>query len=286
MNQGISPIIQAEELLKIYQQDDVVLIDASNGKDARVNYNRSHLDKALFVDVNAQLSDIKEDASQGGRHPLPSIEQFSATLTQLGISSTSRVVIYDDNNGANAAARFWWMLKSIGHSRVQVLNGGIQEAIKIGFPSTTESRIPNVVEPYKIENWQLPIADIIEVEKATHDDKYLIVDVRDTARFNGVVEPIDLVSGHIPNAMNIPFINNLDKNGLYLSTQELKHKYLEVFNNKKFETIIVHCGSGVTACHTLLALSYAGLQIPKLYVGSWSEWSRSNKPMVTKNNKE
>jgi thiosulfate/3-mercaptopyruvate sulfurtransferase len=165
------------------------------------------------------------------------------------------------------------------------LNGGIQEAIKNGFPTNDIIEIPKVVDSYKIENWQLPTVNIFEVEQATKDDNYLIVDVRDSARFNGEVEPIDLVAGHIPNATNIPFIANLDKNGLYLSAQELKRKYLEAFNNRKSENIIVHCGSGVTACHTLLALSYAGLEIPKLYVGSWSEWSRNNKPMVTKFNK-
>lgn len=204
---------------------NLVIVDASNGIDAKSNYTKNHLEGALFVDLNTQLSNIKADVSDGGRHPLPGFEQFSNTLTALGISSNSHVVIYDDKKGSNAAARFWWMLKSIGHKRVQVLNGDVQEAERINFPMS--SKIENIrkSKPYKIENWKLPLAQIEEVEKISQDANYKVIDVREAARYNGTFEPIDLIAGHIPGAINIPFSENLDKNGLFLSANRLKEKY-------------------------------------------------------------
>jgi len=280
---NFSPIIQARELLELYKSNNLVLIDVCTGKNAKENYEEKHLEGALFLDLNTQLADIKEDASIGGRHPLPKIEDFAKTLANLGISSASRVVIYDDKNGSNTAARLWWMLKSLGHEKVQVLNGGFQEAEKIHFPTSSKTEIVTKTEAYKTKNWKLPIATIDEVEKVSHDKNHIVIDVRDQERYNGETEPIDLVAGHIPGAINIPFTENLDKNGLFLPPNELKEKYSKIFENVKTENTIVHCGSGVTACHTLLAIAYAELEIPKLYVGSWSEWSRNNKKIATNN---
>ena len=282
MKEGTSPVIQAAELLEIGQIKELVLVDASNGKNAKINYQEKHLAGALFVDLNTQLADIKDDLSKGGRHPLPTVEQFSKVLSSLGISKQSHVIIYDDKSASNAAARFWWMLKSIGHASVQVLNGGLQQAEKAGYPLSQGIEEPVLSEPYEIQRWQLPLADMFEVERAVQNKDTTVIDVRDRERFNGEIEPIDLVAGHIPGAINIPFSMNLDNNGLFLPPTELKKMYQETLNKTQAENIIVHCGSGVTACHTLLAMAYSGLEIPKLYVGSWSEWSRNNKPMVTK----
>jgi thiosulfate/3-mercaptopyruvate sulfurtransferase len=281
MDKNISPIIQAADLLKLYQTKKLVIADASAGKNTKLNYQQKHLDGALFVDMDTQLASIKDDAANGGRHPLPTVEQFAETLGNLGISADSHVIIYDDKNGSNAAARFWWMLKAVGHNKVQVLNGGLQEAEKAGLPVNDKIVIPQRVASYPIANWQLPLSSIKEVEKVTKDDNYMVIDVRSNERYKGENEPIDLVAGHIPGAVNVPFTENLDANGLFLSPEELKAKYQSLFSDLQQENIIVHCGSGVTACHTLLAIDYAGLAIPKLYVGSWSEWSRQNKPIAT-----
>lgn len=132
-----------------------------------------------------------------------------------------------------------------------------------------------------LEQWLLPIALISEVENASNNPNYLIVDVRDKERFDGLTEPIDLIAGHIPGAKNIPFTENIDESGLFLKPQQLKSKYEQAFGKMRTDQIIVHCGSGVTACHTLLALDYAGIAIPNLYVGSWSEWSRNDKKIET-----
>lgn len=254
---------------------NLVLIDASNAKNALERYQEKHLHKAIFVDLNTQLANINEDVSIGGRHPLPKVEDFIKTLENIGISTESHVVIYDFDNGANAAARLWWMLKAIGHEKVQVLNGGFQEAERQGFPLNTEI-IKNKKSIYKfsLKNWQLPFITFEEVVKATKDSNFTIIDVRESKRYNGEFEPIDLVAGHIPNAINIPFQQNLDENGLFLTPNELKIIYENLFQKFDSENIIVHCGSGVTACFTILAMVYAGFEVPKLYVGSWSEWSR------------
>lgn len=277
MSATISPIIQAYELLTLYKTKNLVLVDVSNGKNAKLNYDEKHLDGALYIDLNTQLAEIKNDLSIGGRHPLPKIENFAQTLSNIGISPKSHVIIYDDKNGANAAARFWWMLKSIGHEKVQVLNGGFQEAEKANFPMSSKTEIIVQTELYKVANWKLKIAEMDEVEKVSQNKNHIVIDVRDAERYNGETEPIDLIAGHIPGAINVPLTENLDENGLFLSPNKLKNKYENIFGSVKSDNIIVHCGSGVTACHSLLAIAYAEMEMPKLYVGSWSEWSRNNK---------
>lgn len=122
-----------------------------------------------------------------------------------------------------------------------------------------------------------------EVESVSQNPNYMVVDVRDPDRYAGKVEPIDLIAGHIPGALNVPYTENLEDNNLFLKPNKLRNKYETIFGENKPENTIVHCGSGVTACHTLLALEYSGMEIPKLYVGSWSEWSRNNKT-IEKNN--
>lgn len=279
MKQEISSIIKPEELLLLMGSTKIVLIDASAGSKER--YEKQHLEGALYVDLDKQLANIKSDVSIGGRHPLPNLDQFSQVLKQLGISPQSHVIIYDDKNCSNASARFWWMLKSIGHEKVQVLDGGFDAAVKAGFQLSSKKETPLISDTYQIRKWLLPLAEIEEVAKAAQDANCLVIDVRDKDRFDGIKEPIDLIAGHIPGAINIPFASNLNSTGSFLSPSELREKYLEVIGNKKTENIILQCGSGVTACHTILAMAYAGLDIPKLYVGSWSEWSRCNRPIAT-----
>lgn len=277
----ISTLISPLELLSLYKSklSNLVIIDAGNHE----QYKKQHLDGAVHLDLNTQLSDIKDNPANGGRHPLPSPEKFIATLSNLGISSKHHIVIYDDKNGANAAARLWWMLKAIGYEKVQVLNGGLQSVEKMEFPiNDSEVKLTPIEKiNYPNPSWSLPQATMDEVEKASQDASKLIIDVRAKERYNGITEPIDLIAGHIPNAVNIPFSENLNEQGNFKSPEELKKKYTEITKGIDLSQVIVHCGSGVTACHTLLSFAHAGLPIPKLYVGSWSEWSRNEKEMVT-----
>jgi thiosulfate/3-mercaptopyruvate sulfurtransferase len=215
---------------------------------------------------------------------LPDINTFAKTLSDLGISKNNHVVLYDDKNGSNASARFWWMLKSVGHEKVQVLNGGLNQAKKHNFPLSSKIEIiKSFSEPYQIDQWHLPTIEINELEKISQNQNYLVVDVRDKERYDGLFEPIDLIAGHIPGAINIPFTENLNENGLFLQPKELRSKYKLIIGEIAPENIIVHCGSGVTACHTILALTYAEMETPKLYIGSWSEWSRNNKKIERTN---
>ncbi|UTN02359.1 sulfurtransferase [Flavobacterium bizetiae] len=281
MSAKLSPIINPDELLNIKDSSELILIDARAGINAQENYQKEHLKGARFVDLNEDLATV-ENPANGGRHPLPSLEKFSQVLSKLGISPLSRIVIYDDKNGSNAAARFWWMLRAIGHEKVQVLNGGLQAAIQIGFPVSSELETFELTEKYPVTEWKLAQAYIDEVEKARNNDESIVIDVRDKNRFDGLTEPLDLIAGHIPGAINVPFSENLNEDGVYKSAEVLAEKYSKITGNKNPENIIVHCGSGVTACHTLLAMDYAGLAIPKLYVGSWSEWSRNDRELATK----
>ena len=277
----MKPIISAQELLEL-NNNQLLLFDASNNPNAKENYLKKHLKGTYFIDINTELADIKEDLSNGGRHPLPTLEQFSKVLSKFGVTPDTHIIIYDHANGANAAARFWWMLKSVDHKKVQVLDGGIQDAIKTGFPINSGEEKLSKKTNYVYKNWKLPIASINDVERLSQQKNGYIIDVREAQRYNGETEPFDPIAGHIPDAHTIPFSENLTDNGLFLSQETLQKKYAPIFEKYKPEEIVVHCGSGVTACHTLLAMNYAGFEIPSLYVGSWSEWCRNNKEMITK----
>ena len=273
--QNLSPIIEVDELMQISENQNLRIFDVRTGSNAKENYIKKHLEYSVFVDLNSDLAEI-DDPKNGGRHPLPKFEDFIKILGELGIDKNSHVVIYDDKNGANAAARFWWMLRAVGHKNVQVLNGGLQVAQNQNYPlSSVEEYYPETKYISDYQDWQLPQVWIDDVKKASEDSDSMIVDVRESQRFDGIMEPIDLVAGHIPNAHNFPFIDNLDEKGLFKSPEVLRNLYSELLDKYEKSKIIFHCGSGVTACHSLLALDYAGFDIPNLYVGSWSEWSRN-----------
>ncbi|MFP9097435.1 sulfurtransferase [Flavobacterium sp. RHBU_24] len=268
-----SPLITLSELLS--SKENPILIDAGSGQPTFTRYQQKHIKGALYVDLNNDLAAVPDDAAHGGRHPLPSINDFAKLLGNLGITPESHVIVYDDKQGSNAAARFWWMLRAVGHAKVQVLNGGLQAAEAARIELSPGIEISKPIIAYPVTNWQLPMADINEVRNATKNGTSCIIDVRDTDRYLGLTEPLDPVAGHIPSAINIPFKDNMDGDGLFLSPEKLREKYKSVFEDHTTENSIVHCGSGVTACHTLLAIAAAGLPLPKLYVGSWSEWCRN-----------
>ncbi|WP_308006282.1 sulfurtransferase [uncultured Chryseobacterium sp.] len=276
----MSPIISSSKL-KNLPTENLIILDARAGKDVYQNYLNKHIKEARFIDLDKDLAEIGKDAAFGGRHPLPEIKKFAETLSHLGISENDHLVIYDDKNGSNAAARAWWMLKAFGFDKVQVLDGGFQNAEKEGVEFSSGEEFFEKAELIQKENWLLPVSDLETVENELAKQSSTVIDVRDAYRYRGESEPIDLVAGHIPGAINIPFSENLDENGNFLSPEILREKYSKLLEGKP-ENLIIHCGSGVTACHTILALDYAGFKIPNLYVGSWSEWSRrENKEIAT-----
>lgn len=276
---NLSSIINPEEL-QVLDQENIVIVNAGSGDVAYKKYILEHLDDAVFVDLNKDLAEITKDAKNGGRHPLPTLNKFSEVLQRLGISEQSHVIVYDDQNGANAAARFWWMLRSAGVENTQVLNGGLSDAKNKGLKINSNKVKPKKVEKISLKHWKLPLVDIDFVEKVSENPDYLVVDVRDEDRYAGKREPIDEIAGHIPGAVNIPYKNNRNEDGTFKQPKILRKLYMELLKDIPSNKIIIHCGSGVTACHTLLALDYAGFKIPNLYIGSWSEWSRNDKPIA------
>ncbi|HEY9000433.1 MAG TPA: sulfurtransferase [Mucilaginibacter sp.] len=275
----MSPLIEIEELRSI--KGPIILIDARAGADARRRYDAGHLEGAQFADLDRDLALLPENAANGGRHPLPPIESFSKKLGEWGITPESHVVVYDDKAAAFGGARLWWMLRAIGHKKVQVLNGGLKAAVDAGVPLSTESYTVPAVGDYPVPANFAGTVDIEETGKAAKDSHKMVIDVRETPRYLGQMEPIDLIAGHIPGAENMPYTLNLDANGKYKSPEELKAAYEKLLGDVKPDEVIVHCGSGVTACHTLLGMDYAGITGPKMYVGSWSEWSRRDLPIAT-----
>ena len=274
------PLISASDLLELLKKNNPVIIDAQSGPDSYARYATQHLAGAIHVDLETELSEKKENAANGGRHPLPDVKKFAALLGKIGIDQSSRVVVYDDKSGAFSAARFWWMMKAVGHEQVQVLDGGLHAAIKVGIPTNNKIPIPQSLPPYKVKEWKRPTVTLEDVVMASTNKKFLIIDVREGYRYRGESEPIDLIAGHIPNAVNIPYLDNLDSEGKFLPANELESLYKKVLDNYPADHVIVHCGSGVTGCHTMLALEETGIKGANLYVGSWSEWSRNNLPLA------
>lgn len=275
----MSPIISPSEF-KNLPAENIIILDARTGKDVKQTYLEKHIKGARFIDLDKDLAEIGENAAFGGRHPLPAVEKFAETLSDLGIPEDAHIIVYDDKNGSNAAARAWWMLKAFG-LKVQVLDGRMQSAEKDGVEFSSGEELFDKAPLIRKEHWGLPVSSLETVENELKNENSTVVDVRDAYRYRGESEPIDLVAGHIPGAINIPFSENLDKNGNFLKPEILKEKYSRLLENKP-EHLIIHCGSGVTACHTILALDYAGLPVPDLYVGSWSEWSRREGKEIAK----
>jgi thiosulfate/3-mercaptopyruvate sulfurtransferase len=278
---NLPPVVDPEELTTPEARHDVLFVDARSGEGAAARFRERHLVGAVHVELDQELAAKPEDPARGGRHPLPTPEAFSRVLQWLGVGPRLRVVVYDDKGGANAAARLWWMMRAAGQPRVQVLNGGIDAAIAAGIPTGSDvGARPTARHRDPFGEWQLPIAQADEVEEATRDPQRLVIDVRDPVRYRGESDPFDPSPGHVPGAINVPYSTNLDAAGRFLPPAELAAKYRGVLGGRDASGVIVHCGSGVTACHTLLAMERAGITGAKLYVGSWSEWARSGRPVA------
>ncbi len=219
------------------------------------------------ADLERDLS-APADPADGGRHPLPALEAWLVTLGLWGITPDTHVVVTDDLQGGLAAARCWWMLRAVGHDRVRVAPLSELSVAMTDTPTHTTA-----VGPYPNPGgWQWPMADVEEVERRRADPTWRIVDARAEERFRGDTEPLDPVAGHIPGAVNVPW-------GETLELEVARERLQTALGDTPAERVIVHCGSGVTACHTLLQLDRLGTGTPALYVGSWSEWCRQSRPV-------
>ena len=236
------------------------LADPGHGVEA---YRRGHIPGAVFVDLDADLA----GAPGPGRHPLPPLADFAESLGRLGISNSDSVVVYDDARGS-IAARMWWMLRSIGHEQVAVLDGGLESWVSAGYP-VEEGEVEGTPVAY------VPRSDFTGVVDHSALDDLTVIDVREQRRYTGETEPVDPKAGHIPGAINVPFHENLDGMGRFRARGELADIY------SAHAEVAVSCGSGVNACHTALAMVHAGREMPAVYIGSFSDWSRRDLPVAT-----
>lgn len=262
------PVISARELLAL---TDVVILDCR--PDPRA-YAEGHVPGAHHAQLERDLAAPAHDPAHGGRHPLPDPEAFAATLGRWGIAPGTRVVAYDDQGGANSAARLWWLLRAIGHFDVQVVDGGLAALRAAGAELTTDVPPPSAAPPYPGVAFARGLADIDEVERARGATDRRVIDVRAAVRYRGESETFDPIAGHIPGARNAPYTDNLQGDGRFKPAAELRALLAGALDGIAPGQSIIHCGSGVTACHTLLAMERAGLSGARLYVGSWSEWCR------------
>jgi thiosulfate/3-mercaptopyruvate sulfurtransferase len=266
-------LVSAETLFKHLDQADWVLFDARFSLvDAEAGikaYRQGHLPNARYVHLNDDLSSPVR--SYTGRHPLPNFSQLSDKLGLWGVNHRSQVVVYDDASGA-FAGRLWWLLRCMGHERVAVLDGGLRQWQSLNLPMTTH--LPRLTaQPFRCYLDESRWLNANQVEDDLARGSIKLIDARTVERFQGVQEPIDPVAGHVPKALNRPFQKNLHKNGLFLPATELKNQFQALLGeNINSEQVVHMCGSGVTACHNLLAMEIAGLKGSKLYAGSWSEW--------------
>jgi thiosulfate/3-mercaptopyruvate sulfurtransferase len=230
-------------------------------------YAEGHLPGALFMHLDHDLSGPTN--GRNGRHPLPDPAVLAGKLGALGISRRTQVVVYDDAGGM-MAGRLWWLLRWLGHDDVAVLDGGITQWIKEGRPLSTDT--PNsaaTVFTPDVRDWFVTANDVLaDLDART----FCLVDARGPDRFRGENETLDPVGGHIPGARNRFFRDNLDADGLFRPAAELRREFLALLAGVDPAQAVMQCGSGVTACHNLLAMEIAGLHGAKLYAGSWSEW--------------
>ncbi len=240
------------------------LADIEAGRRA---YAQSHVPGAHFLHLDDDLSGLK--TGQNGRHPLPDPANFCARLAGLGMSEGKQAVAYDASGGYYAA-RLWWMLRWAGHARVAVLDGGWDAWLRAGLPAT--ARLPSVAPAKFSSSLKDCTVDARFILGALGQSSLRVVDARSPDRFRGENETLDPVGGHIPGALNRFFKNNLAADGRFKSAGQLQDEFSALLGGTPPARVVHQCGSGVTACHNLLAMEIAGLHGSKLYPGSWSEW--------------
>ncbi len=278
-------LVSCEDLAAKLQSPILRIVDARfvlAGGDpgaGELQWREAHIPGAGYVHLDRDLSDHGKPPSQG-RHPMPGEEKFCAVLERLGISPDSQVVVYDAADGAMAAARFWWLLRLLGHHRVAVLDGGFARWISLGLPVTAEIT-PAAPGHYHAQFDTSQFVGTDQVVDALAQGSACLMDARAAERFRGEVEPLDRAAGHIPGARNRPFSANMAE-GRFRSPDELKAAFNAITGNRDASQVMLSCGSGVTACHNLLAMEHAGLHGARVYTGSWSAWvSDPARPVAT-----
>ncbi len=275
-------IISAQQLNQIITRENIRVFDCRFSlKDPQAglnNYREGHLPGAQFADMDTQLSSAMTSTS--GRHPLPEPDVFIEQLRQWGVNNDSQVIAYDDISGA-FAARLWWMLRWVGHENVAVLDGGIQKWNEAGYHlSQEEVEFPQ--GDFTGEANMSWLMDVTTVEREMEAANITLIDARSAERYSAKDQSTDPVPGHVPGAVSLPFSGNLTKDGVFETPEIIKQRYISVINNQPLSNVVNMCGSGVTACHNILAQTVAGLPPTKIFIGSWSQWIRDpSRPVAT-----
>lgn len=275
-------LVQAETLANSLDAGDLVVIDTRfslAAPDAGGHaYREAHIPGARYAHLDRDLSNPAASTPGAGRHPWPVADAFTARLGAWGVTPATRVVAYDDGDGA-IAARLWFLLQTLGHARAAVLDGGWARWIALGLP--TQADIPAVQPTAYVAHFDRSrLLDAVQVQ-AHLERGGLLVDARAGERFRGEVEPIDRRAGHVPGAVNRPYAMNL-VDGRFEPPAQLAAEFGALAGAQRPEDVVAMCGSGVTACHHLLAMAHAGLDGAKLFAGSWSGWIEDPKrPVAT-----
>ncbi|MFL2546692.1 MAG: sulfurtransferase [Candidatus Rariloculaceae bacterium] len=271
-----SPLIDAETLATHIGEADWVVVDCRfqlTEPDAGfAAYREGHIPGARYAHLDNDLAAPIGPAD--GRHPLPDPDQLVKTLSRWGIGNDTQVVLYDDVSGA-IAARLWWLLRWIGHERVAILDGGLNAWLAHREPLETKTPHSNSAEFSPAppnSDWVVQSSELTGLI----DSGAMLLDARSGERFRGEAEPIDPIAGHVPGARNLPFSALVTEKGTLLERDELRERFGQVLGRTEGNNVVAMCGSGVTACHLLFAMSAAGMTVGRLYAGSWSEWIRDN----------
>ena len=266
----IDPVVD-EDWLRAHAEH-TVLADVRwylDGRSGRTAYEKGHLPGAVFIDLDTALA--RPGSPADGRHPLPDAASFAAAMSAAGIGDHDQVIAYDDAGGV-IAARLVWMLRAIGHDAA-LLDGGL-----VGWSGELTTEVPvRAAARFTAREWP---ADRLAGLDETADGSRVVLDARDGARFRGDVEPVDPRAGHIPGARNLPCRDNLDAAGRFLPVAELRERFAAAGADGTTE-VISYCDSGVTACHNLIAMEHAGLGAGRLFPGSWSQYSHTDRPAAT-----
>lgn len=272
-------LIQPTELKTLLGSGQpVVLFDCSfelaKPEAGEAQFAEGHIPGARHAHLDRDLSDKSgaADAASGGRHPLPSREKFAAWLGRMGVTDGTQVVVYD-RQGSSQCGRLWWMLRWCGHEAVAVLDGGWQAWQATGGAAETGPATASTTTRFAL---RAPATRLVGAQEVARQlGAVTVIDARAAPRFRGEVEPLDPVAGHIPGALNRPFTDNFGPDGRFKPADQLRREFEALLGGRDLQTVVHHCGSGVTATPNVLAMEIAGLGRAALFAGSWSEWSNT-----------
>lgn len=280
----VAPLVSVDELAAHLDDPDWIVVDCRfdlmDPGAGRAAWRGGHVPGARYADLDRDLAAPVGADGDGGRHPLPAADELNRRFRAWGIHATSRVVAYDDAGNA-IAARLWWLLRWLGHEGAAVLDGGLTAWQAAGHPLSTEEPTPEEGS-FEGTPGAMPVVDAGAVADGLVSARIALLDARAPERFAGLVEPLDKRAGHVPGALSAPFQANLRADKCFRAPDELRAYYAAAIGDRR--DVVAMCGSGVTACHTLLALEIAGIPGAALYPGSWSDWiSGAKRPVATAN---